>query len=195
MESTNHFWIIQLLEVKPDSWLGWFPWFLKACLESHHHHVVVASSIRPWECSGSGSFNTWAEPFLHQEQIAVIFSLNICNSISIACLSSHIINIRNIYTVTTIGFAAVFRGKELLLFILLRIYNYVLVCVFVPTVPQECCHTWLTDPFQFSECGCFWQGQTYTVGETWNLPDFPCVNCTCQINDAVSVWLLLASIN
>ena len=25
MESTHHCWIIQLLEVKPDSWLGWFP--------------------------------------------------------------------------------------------------------------------------------------------------------------------------
>ena len=25
MESTNHCWSIQLLEVKPGSWLGWFP--------------------------------------------------------------------------------------------------------------------------------------------------------------------------
>ena len=25
MESTHHCWIIQFLEVEPDSWLGWFP--------------------------------------------------------------------------------------------------------------------------------------------------------------------------
>ena len=43
LESTHHWWIFQLLEVKPDSWLGWFPWVLKACLESHHHHFMVAS--------------------------------------------------------------------------------------------------------------------------------------------------------
>ena len=63
LESTHYCWIIQLLEVKPDSWLGWFPWILKACLESHHHHVMVASNICTWECSGSGSFNIWTEPF------------------------------------------------------------------------------------------------------------------------------------
>ena len=62
LESTHHCWIIQLLEVRPDSWLGWFLWILKACLESHHHHVMVASNIYTLECSGSGSFNTWTEP-------------------------------------------------------------------------------------------------------------------------------------
>lgn len=36
--------------------------------------------------------------------------------------------------------------------------------------------------YVFAECGCVWQGQTYDVGETWNLPAFPCVNCTCKIN-------------
>ena len=41
--------------------LGWvgFPWIIKASLESNHHHVIVASNIFTWECSGSGSFNTW----------------------------------------------------------------------------------------------------------------------------------------
>ena len=58
LESTHHCWIIQLLEAKPDSWLGWFPCILKACLESYHHHVMVASNICTWECSGSVSFNT-----------------------------------------------------------------------------------------------------------------------------------------
>ena len=58
LESTHHCWIIQLLEVKPNSWLDWFPRILKACLESHHHHVMLASNICTWECSGSGSFNT-----------------------------------------------------------------------------------------------------------------------------------------
>ena len=69
LESTHYCWVIQLLEVKPDSWLGWFPWILKACLESHHHHAMVASNICTWECSGSGSFNTWTEPFLHQDVV------------------------------------------------------------------------------------------------------------------------------
>ena len=53
LESTHHCWIIQLLDAKPDSWLGWFPWF---CLESRHHYAIVASIICTWECSGSGSF-------------------------------------------------------------------------------------------------------------------------------------------
>ena len=71
LDSSHHCGIIQLLEVKPDSWLGWFPWFLKACLESHHHHVMVASNICTWECSGSGNFNTWTEPFLHQGVLSI----------------------------------------------------------------------------------------------------------------------------
>ena len=32
--------------------------------KSHHHHVMVASNICTLECSGSGGFNTWTEPFL-----------------------------------------------------------------------------------------------------------------------------------
>ena len=34
---SNHCRIIQLLKVKPDSWLGWISWFLR-CLESYHHN-------------------------------------------------------------------------------------------------------------------------------------------------------------
>ena len=77
LESTHYCWIIQLLEVKPDSWLGWFPWILKACLESHHHHVMVASNICTWECSGSGSFNTWTELFLHQDIVNLVVMCSI----------------------------------------------------------------------------------------------------------------------
>ena len=73
LESTHHCWIIQLLEVRPDSWLGWFLWILKACLESHHHHVMVASNIYTLECSGSGSFNTWTEPgFFYQDVVKLV---------------------------------------------------------------------------------------------------------------------------
>ena len=37
LESTHHCWIIQLLEVKPESWVGWFLWIVQTCLTSHHH--------------------------------------------------------------------------------------------------------------------------------------------------------------
>ena len=77
LESTHYCWIIQLLEVKFDSWLDWFPWILKACLESHHHHVMVASNICTWESSGSGSFNTWMEPFLHQDVVNLVVMCSI----------------------------------------------------------------------------------------------------------------------
>ena len=85
LESAHHCWIIQLLEVKPDSWLGWFPWILKACLESHHHYVMVASNICTWECSGSGSFNTWTEPFLHQDVVNLVV---LCSILAVPCPSS-----------------------------------------------------------------------------------------------------------
>ena len=77
LENTHHCWIIQLFEVKPDSWLGWFPWILMACLESHHHHVMVASNICIWECSGSGSFNTLTEPFVHQDLVSLVVMCSI----------------------------------------------------------------------------------------------------------------------
>ena len=77
LESTHHCWINHLREIKPDSCLGWFPWILKACLESHHHHVMAASNICTWECSGSGSFNTWMEPFLHQDVVSLVVMCSI----------------------------------------------------------------------------------------------------------------------
>ena len=33
---------------------------------------MVASNICTWECSGSGSFNTWTEPFLHQKVVNLV---------------------------------------------------------------------------------------------------------------------------
>ena len=77
LESTYYCWILQLLEVKPDSWLGWISWILKACLESHHHHVMVDSNVGTWECSCSDSFNTWTEPFLHQDVVILVVMCSI----------------------------------------------------------------------------------------------------------------------
>ena len=77
LESSHYCRIIQLLEVKPD----WFPWILKAYLESHHH-VMVVSNICTWECPGSGSFNTWTEPFLHQD---VVYLVVMCSIWAVPC--------------------------------------------------------------------------------------------------------------
>ena len=33
---------------------------------------MVASNICTWECSGSGCFNTWMEPFLHQDVVNLV---------------------------------------------------------------------------------------------------------------------------
>ena len=33
--------VIQLLTVKPDSWLGWFSQLLEECLERHHRHISL----------------------------------------------------------------------------------------------------------------------------------------------------------
>ena len=68
---------------KPDSWLGWFPWILKACLESHHHYVMVPSNICTWECSGTGSFNIWMEPFLHQDVVNLVV---MCSIWTVPCI-------------------------------------------------------------------------------------------------------------
>ena len=77
LKSTPHCGIIQLLEDKPDSWLGLFPWFLKACLESHLPHVTVTSNICTCECSVFDSFNIRTEPCRHQDVVNLVMMYSI----------------------------------------------------------------------------------------------------------------------
>ena len=69
--------------------LGWlcFLEFLKACLESHHHHLMVVSNICTWECSDACSLNTWTEPFLRYCLFVALF---------LFCLSSSRVSINRI---------------------------------------------------------------------------------------------------